>query len=469
MSHISDRLFIARSVFFRKVGGEVYVRNAATGEEFIFSAEAAPIFSALRHGARRSLPILRGNTAFLRDLTAYGLMGEGSDPIKSGVRIQRKSPQDDACAPVSGIAGHFQEIRRRRHRLWSAGLELTYRCNARCRHCYIDIPERQSASNELIEEEWMSVVDQLARMGCMNVLVTGGEPTLHPAFLSVCKRIIKCGMLCDVYTNGLDISDDLFAELRALPINSISVSLYSGSGTFHDKITGVRGSFKKTLVNLLRFKDAGFDAYAKAPVFHNHLEDFFAAMELGCKHGFRVLASTLLVPGHSGKTRNPMMMDADEYRHFLELEATPDTSMDSLDANERRRNEPLCHAGQSTLCVSPFGDVMPCNSFPVVCGNIRQLSLSKVWNGSEVFRRLRKIRRRDVSPSCISCEDIAYCTVCLGTSWIETQGQIAPCSWSCGQTRIRAAFNRQTKKGIVDEHNRATNNVTSSCTSPYEA
>jgi len=445
MTRSSGKINLARSVFFKKVGNEVYVRNVATGEEFIFSGEAAPIFSALRRGARRSLPILRENNAFLRDLVAYGLMDEATVPARVGGHNHHKSPQDDVCTPVSGIAGHFQEIRRRNHRLWSAGLELTYRCNARCRHCYIDIPERQSVTYELTEKEWISVVDQLARMGCMNVLVTGGEPTLHSSFLSVCQRIITRGMLCDVYTNGLDIPDDVFDALRVLPLNSISVSLYSGTGAFHDKITGVPGSFKKTLANLLRFKDAGLDAYAKAPIFHKHLEDFLAVKELGRKYGFRVLASTILVPGHSGETRNPMMMDTDEYRHFLEREATPDTSMDSLAANESRRNEPLCHAGQSTFCVSPFGDVMPCNSFPAVCGNIRQLSLSKIWNASEIFRHLRKMHRRDVSPSCISCEDIAYCTVCPGASWIETQGQIAPCSWSCGQTRIRAAFNRQAK------------------------
>ena len=386
----SNKLHLPRTVFFKKVGGEVYVRNVATGEEFIFSGEAAPIFSMLRHGALRNHPLIKMNITFIRDLTAYGLMDATLVRGETNGQNIHEGAHDDACKAVSGIAGHFQEIRRRRHQLWSAGLELTYRCNVRCRHCYIDSPKEQSAVQELTSGEWISVVDQLARMGCMNVLVTGGEPTVHSAFLSVCQRIIRRGMLCDVYTNGLDISDDLFDSLRVLPLNSISVSLYSGTGVFHDKITGVHGSFKKTLANLLRFKDAGLDAYAKVPIFHKHLEDFFAAKELGHKHGFRVLASTILVPGHSGETSNPMMMDTDEYRHFLEREATPDTSMDSLDANENRRNESLCHAGQSTLCVSPFGDVMPCNSFPAVCGNIRQLSLSKIWNASEIFRHLQK-------------------------------------------------------------------------------
>ena len=447
MARKFHNLHLSPLVFFKKIGDEVYVRNVGTGEEFVFNDVSAPIFSALRRGAAIGSPPLAGNASFLRSLTSYGLMDERTDSCKNLDKGRKPNSElthcDDECVPSSGIAGHFQEMRSRRHRLWSAGLELTYRCNERCRHCYLDLPSEQTALRELPENEWLKVVDQLARMGCMNVLVTGGEPTLHPAFLAVCERIIERGMLCDVYTNGMAISDSLFNSLCKLPINSISVSLYSGSPTFHDTITGVRGSFEKTLATLLRFKDAGINVYAKVPVFQSHLEDFFAAKELGRKHGFRVMASTILVPGHSGKTRNPMMMNAAEYRTFLEREAIPDTCVEKTVLAEKHRNEPCCQAGRSTLCISPWGDVMPCNSFAHICGNVRKMSLSQIWRSSGFLRRLRKIRRRDVSPRCATCNDIAYCTVCLGASWNETQGRIAPCSWSCEQTHVRAAFNRK--------------------------
>ena len=440
---------LVKSAFFWMVGDVVYVRNVATGEDYIFSKEARPIFTALRKGVTSRSFILQEQKKFISQLVSLGIIGcDGTSKsekakktatINGGISLEEYTSKDD-------IVGQLQEERRRKHLIWSAGLELTYRCNERCRHCYLDVHEEQTPSRELTENEWHRVVDQLARMGCVNVLVTGGEPTMHPAFLSICERIIKRGMLCDVYTNGLVISDGLFDSLCKLPLNSISVSLYSGSSKFHDKITGVPGSFQKTLANLLRFKEHGFDAYAKAPVFHKHLDDFFAAKELGNKHGFRVQVSTILVPGHSGKTRNPMMMDADEYLAFLYRVTNPDTSNDSPILIEKYRTESLCQAGQSTLCVSPFGDVMPCNSFPVCCGNVRLSSLSQTWRTSEFLKRIRKIRRCDVSPRCATCNDITYCTVCLGASWNETHGQITPCSWSCEQTRVRAAFNRKQRR-----------------------
>ena len=442
----NPRHHLAKTVFFRKVGSVVFVRNVATGEEFLFNEETEPILSALRNGATSRSAALRGQNDFIQELHDLGIANLGEEKPKDRLGLDSDRYFLDECTVTKGnLVSSLQEECRQMHHLWSAGIELTYRCNEHCKHCYLDVHEEQIATSELTQTEWMKVVDQLARMGCMNVLVTGGEPTLHPAFLSICERIIQRGMLCDVYTNGVAVSDSLFDSLCKLPLNSISVSLYSGVSKFHDNVTGVPGSFQKTLATLLRFMWAGFNTYAKVPVFHGHLDDFFAARELGCKHGFRVLASTILVPGHSGKSRNEMMMDVAEYRRFLEHETMPDTSVEASAALEKCKNEPLCQAGQSTLCVSPFGDVMPCNSFPAICGNVRNSSLAKIWRTSKLLKRLRGVCRFNLSPRCANCKDIAYCTVCPGASWNEAKGRILPCSWSCEQAHVRAAFNRNTK------------------------
>ena len=439
------KLQLSPKVFFKKVCGEVYVRNVATGEEFLFNAEAAPVFSALRRGALPSAPALRGKAAFLRKLKSFGLLRATTGGARSRATIAPKAELSAADAPPD-IAGHCQENCGRNHRLWSAGLELTWRCNARCRHCYLDMPEEQTAVGELSEVEWLSVVDQLSRMGCMNVLVTGGEPTLHPAFLPVCERIVKRGMLCDIYTNGIDIPDAMFGALCELPLNSVSVSLYSGTDAFHDEVTGIPGSFRKTLDALLRFKDAGVAVYAKAPMFHGHLEDIFSAMELGEQRGFAVKPANIIVPGHSGISRNQMMLDAAEYLEFLEQKSTPDSGADTDQARVARANGPVCQAGLTTLCVSPTGDVMPCNSFPWRCGNVRESPLAAIWRTGEPLRRLWAMRFKAFSPRCAKCKDIAFCTICPGASWNETHGQLAPCSWSCEQTAVRAAFNRKPQR-----------------------
>ncbi len=308
----SNKLRLSDSVFFRKIGDEVYVRNVTTGEEFLFSGDAAPVLSALRRGASPVSAALRDRSVFVRRLAKLGLLQSSAIQKRSGSEAKTGTATRKGVASLD-IGVYCQDVCARLGRLWSAGLELTWRCNARCRHCYLDVPAEQTEVGELSEDQWLSVVDQLARMGCMNVLVTGGEPTLHPAFLAVCKRIVRRGMLCDIYTNGIDISDFLFDALVALPLNSVSISLYSGSDSFHDEITGVTGSFVRSLETLQKLKAAGIHTYAKCPIFHNHLGDFLSARNLGRRYGFMVRPANILVPGHSGVSRNEMMLDSIEY------------------------------------------------------------------------------------------------------------------------------------------------------------
>lgn len=54
-------------------------------------------------------------------------------------------------------------------------LELTYRCNLKCLHCYaVDDKTKQ----ELSKEESYAILDQLAEAKCFNLIFTGGEPLI---------------------------------------------------------------------------------------------------------------------------------------------------------------------------------------------------------------------------------------------------------------------------------------------------
>ena len=66
-------------------------------------------------------------------------------------------------------------------------LELTYRCNLRCKHCYIDEP----AEGELSLTEWKGALDQLASAGSLYLLITGGEPLARSDFFRFESAVIN--------------------------------------------------------------------------------------------------------------------------------------------------------------------------------------------------------------------------------------------------------------------------------------
>ena len=71
------------------------------------------------------------------------------------------------------------------YNLVTVTLEVTRRCNANCIHCIISAGcEKQ---NELSNNEIIKLLEDVADLGCRNVVITGGEPFLReewPMFLA---------------------------------------------------------------------------------------------------------------------------------------------------------------------------------------------------------------------------------------------------------------------------------------------
>ena len=63
------------------------------------------------------------------------------------------------------------------------GLDLTYRCNLNCRHCWLRLPENAGEkSNELGFSEIRRLADEARELGCRRWSISGGEPMLAPRF-----------------------------------------------------------------------------------------------------------------------------------------------------------------------------------------------------------------------------------------------------------------------------------------------
>ena len=63
-----------------------------------------------------------------------------------------------------------------KHRPLSVHFDLTYRCNERCVHCYLDHDDH----GELTTAECLKVLDDLARSGALFLTFSGGEIFLRP-------------------------------------------------------------------------------------------------------------------------------------------------------------------------------------------------------------------------------------------------------------------------------------------------
>ena len=436
-----QRYVLSPGVFYSQVADKVFVRNVISHYEYLFNSICKDVLDAFKQERTISEAVdflgksynVRNREEFEKQINDFvqSLVSKGVVRIASSEGV-RKWEQ-----PISDVV---QELCFKEHRLWQACLELTYRCNERCAHCYLDDP-KECCQSELTRDDYFRIIDQLAELGCMNVLVTGGEPTLRPDFIDICKRIVEKGMMLDVFTNALNITDEVFEELCNLHLNNLSFSLYSGTAPFHDEITKIPGSFDKSLRNILMFKARGLDIFIKTMLFHGHFDAHLSLRALCKKIGVTIKPATIMLPGHSGRSQLDMMLDESEIRQLFALEKQDRAAVSSvvIDKTKIRRNMegPVCSAGKTGLSFAPDGKVYACNTLPIVVGDVRKASVADIWHGSPELEKIRSIKLKELDPKCASCAYSGTCTTCLGSCYQENNRQFRACEYTCLYARCR--------------------------------
>lgn len=119
---------------------------------------------------------------------------------------------------------------------------ITRTCNLRCVHCYAD-SHAQRYEGELSLEQCRNVIDDLAAYGISALLLSGGEPLLHPHLPELLRYATDKGLKITISTNGTRITPDYAALFKELGLAYIGISL-DGIGAVHDKFRGVQGAFE---------------------------------------------------------------------------------------------------------------------------------------------------------------------------------------------------------------------------------
>lgn len=94
-------------------------------------------------------------------------------------------------------------------------IDLTYRCNNNCRHCWLRIPPDSSEKKlELTFEEIRKIVDEARLMGCRKWSISGGEPMLRRDFSEIFNYLTRSSNSYSINTNGALITPKI-AKLMA--------------------------------------------------------------------------------------------------------------------------------------------------------------------------------------------------------------------------------------------------------------
>ena len=298
----------------------------------------------------------------------------------------------------------------------AGALELTERCNLRCVHCYVRRPagDLEAKSRELSYGQWASILDELADMGCLKLLLTGGEVLLHPDFADIYIHARKKGLVVTVFTNGTLLNErwaDLFAEW---PPFLLSISLYGASEETYARMTGVAGLYARLLhnIDLLRERDVLLDLKAVLTTVNHH--EYQAMKEYVTGLGLEMRHDAIMWPGVEG------------VEPTCALRLAPKVIAE-LDFGDEERAQLWLEQNQGQLAASNSGYIYSCGAglrgfYVNAQGRIGLCVMSRATEYSVVegsFREgwetvLPQVRFQETTRdwACVHCDIAALCVNC---------------------------------------------------------
>lgn len=325
--------------------------------------------------------------------------------------------------------------------------ELSNRCPLECVHCYNNLPMGDAAARkrELNTEEVCRVLDELADMGCLWLLLTGGEIFARHDFFDIYRHAKSRGFLLTLFTNGTLITERIADELARLPPFVIEITLYGRTKATYESLTGIPGSFEKCLRGIRLLLERGLPLKLKTVALTINRHEINAmkrfAEELGCEFKFDPMI-------------NPRI---DCSSSPLAVRLTPEDIV-ALDLEEPKRvsewrrlamNFPVpdlpedgsmptlynCGGGVNSFAIDPYGDLTICVLSHVDKYNVRDGSVREGW---ETF--LRKVRQKKITrvTKCTTCQLASMCGSCAANGELEEGDPEAPVDFLCRVAHLRA-------------------------------
>ena len=167
-------------------------------------------------------------------------------------------------------------------------LILTWNCNLLCRHCRPYLPQDETLSFSDVKKH----LDRLAKNGTLFLHLTGGEPLAHQDFWKVSSYALKKTFALILHTNGTLITPEIGEKLKSLNFLHVFVTVLGGNKQTHDHLTGVEGSFERTISGLRILKENDLDVILSTTQLEENQQEIPEIRELAEKLGvkFRIVS-----------------------------------------------------------------------------------------------------------------------------------------------------------------------------------
>lgn len=353
------------------------------------------------------------------------------------------------CLPIPDLSyGHFskfihEDAARKRIPI-SGGLELTFRCNLKCKHCYAISGVRSNADEHSFQEV-CKILDMIADEGCLWLLITGGEPLIRRDFLDIYVYAKKKGFIITLFTNGTLINEEIIRCFKRWRPFNIEVTLYGATQKTYEEVSGVPGSYDKCLAGIDLLLGAKLPLRLKSIIMSLNKHEIQELRQFSSFRGIPFLFDPILNLG----------LDGSKYPQNYRL--TPEEIVE-LDMSDEERfqswkeylsdfggqplsdNLYLCGAGETSFFINPYGELQMCVLSRSPSYDLRSGSFREGW-----YDFIGEIRKKKVRKDfrCKKCDLLSLCGQCPGWSYLEHGNWDTPVDYLCSIAHLRATAIRR--------------------------
>jgi len=292
--------------------------------------------------------------------------------------------------------------------------ELTHRCPLSCPYCSNPL-EMATRDRELPTESWVDVFQQAAKLGVLQLHLSGGEPASRRDLEELVTAARDAGLYTNLITSGIGLTEKRLRDLDERGLDHVQLSLQGVDAETADEIGGYKGGFARKMKFAGWVGEIGFPLTLNAVMHRRNLDRLPETIDVARKMGARrIEVATVQFHGWAAVNRTALMPTREQARRARDvvLEARErlrgELVIDYVPADHHAKYPKPCMGGWGStgLNVTPDGQVLPCHAAHTIKGltfdNVRDRALADIWYNGAAFNAYRGFDW--MQEPCRSCE-----------------------------------------------------------------
>ena len=331
-------------------------------------------------------------------------------------------------------------------------LDLTYRCNNSCRHCWLHIPPGDpERDRELSFDEIRNIVDQARALGTRHWSISGGEPMLRPDFPDIFDYLTQKAVSYTLNTNGTLITPELARLLKRK--GTKMVALYGATGETYDHVTRHPGGFEKVMQGFRYLQEEGVGFIVQLIPMRANWHEWEQMQDLAkslSKH-WRVGAPWLYLSSCHDPERNAeIALQRLDPWEVVKLDQ-PDMSYKETTVHEYEHTDgddrlfARCISGRRDFYVDPYGGMTFCSFLkdPALRYDLREGTVREAWDVFIPSLADKVHGGSEYEEHCAACDKRKDCRWCPVYGWLEHGRFSAPVAHLCDVAEENKRFKEE--------------------------